>query len=180
MTLVLLLGGARSGKSDLAVRIAAAQSEPVVLIATAEAGDAEMDERITRHRRERPAGWGTLEAPLELEAAIAQVPEEDCLIVDDLTLWTANMLALHDDEAIEAHAVRAARVAAERSGLTVVVSNEVGLAIVPDNALARRYRDLLGRVNATWADTADRSYFLVAGRSLRLNPADELIRELTQ
>jgi adenosylcobinamide kinase / adenosylcobinamide-phosphate guanylyltransferase len=178
--IVMLLGGARSGKSDLAVRIAAGQTEPVVLIATAQAGDADMTQRIERHRSERPDDWGTIEAPIALEEAIDRVPEEHCLILDDLTLWAANLLAAHDDEEIEARAARAAAAAARRRGLTLVVSNEVGLGIVPDNALARRYQDLLGRVNAAWAAAADRTYFLVAGRSLRLHPADEMIQELTQ
>ena len=178
--LILLLGGARSGKSDLAVRIGAAQPAPVVLIATAEAGDEEMSVRIERHRDERPAGWDTIEAPLELEAAIAAAPAEHCVIVDDLTLWVANMLAGRDEEAIEVNAERTALAAAARAGLTVVISNETGLGIVPDNALARRYRDILGRVNASWARAADESYFLVAGRLLPLPSAEELIGRLAR
>lgn len=178
--LILLLGGARSGKSDLAVRLAAAQPAPVILIATAEAGDSEMAERIERHRDERPVEWDTVEAPLELEDAIGQVPADHCVIVDDLTLWVANMLADHDQLEIETLAGQAAWAAAARPGVTIVVSNETGLGIVPDNALARRYRDLLGRVNSSWAEAADESYFLVAGRLLALASDEQLIRRLGQ
>jgi adenosyl cobinamide kinase/adenosyl cobinamide phosphate guanylyltransferase len=176
--LILLLGGARSGKSDLAVRIAAAQAAPVVLIATAEAGDDEMSGRIERHRAQRPAAWDTVEAPLELEQAIAAAPSDSCVIVDDLTLWVANMLDGGDEESILEPAQSAAAAAANREGLTIAVSNEVGLGIVPDNALARRYRDVLGRVNAAWAQKAGEAYFMVGGRLLPLTPAQELIRRL--
>lgn len=176
--LILLLGGARSGKSNLAVRIAAAQSAPVVMIATAEAGDDEMSGRIERHRAERPSTWDTVEAPIELEQTINAVPHEHCVIVDDLTLWVANLLDGGGEEAILELAENAASAAADRSGLTVVVSNEVGLGIVPDNALARRYRDTLGRVNAAWAQAADEAYFMVAGRLVPLTGAEDLIRRL--
>ena len=179
MALVVLLGGARSGKSDLAVRIAAEQPAPVTLIATAEAGDPEMEQRIERHRAERPSDWHVVEAPSALQDAIAQVPPGDCLIVDCLTLWTANLLGEHDEDAMQLVAEAAARVAAARAGLTLVVSNEVGLGIVPDNALARRYRDSLGRVNVAFAAIADRAYLLVAGRLLPLESADGLLAELT-
>lgn len=174
MALVLLLGGARSGKSDLAVRLAAAQPRPVTLIATAEAGDAEMAARIARHQAMRPAGWRTVEAPTELEAAIAAASTDHCVIVDDLTLWVANSFDAGD---LEARAAAAVAAAAGRTEPTLVVSNEVGMGIVPDNALARSYRDALGRVNAMWAAAADRSYFLVAGRLLALEPAELLIEE---
>jgi adenosyl cobinamide kinase/adenosyl cobinamide phosphate guanylyltransferase len=175
MGLVLLLGGARSGKSDLAVRIAVSQPARVSLIATAEAGDSEMQARIARHRAERPAHWEVVEVPLALEAATLAVPAGDCLVIDCLTLWTANLLADHDDDAIRALTRRAARAAADRPGVTLVVSNEVGLGIVPDNALARRYRDILGHVNATFAAAAERAYLLVAGRLLPLEPVDGLL-----
>jgi adenosylcobinamide kinase / adenosylcobinamide-phosphate guanylyltransferase len=178
MGLVLLLGGARSGKSDLAVRIAVGQSAPVTLIATATAGDAEMEARIACHRAERPADWEVVEVPLELEAATLAVSPSDCLLVDCLTLWTANLVADHDEDAIQAITERAARAAADRPGLTLVVSNEVGLGIVPDNRLARRYRDVLGRVNATFAAASERTYLLVAGRLLPLEPVDGLLGEL--
>jgi adenosylcobinamide kinase / adenosylcobinamide-phosphate guanylyltransferase len=174
MPLVMLIGGARSGKSSLAVHMARAQPSPVFVIATAEAGDDDMASRIRRHRRERPASWETVEEPLELAEAIARVPGDRCLIIDCLTLWTANMLAAREPGDIEAAANEAAARAAARPGLTVTVSNEVGLGIVPEHPLGRSYRDLLGRVNTVWASAAHRSYLLVAGRVLALSAPEEL------
>jgi adenosyl cobinamide kinase/adenosyl cobinamide phosphate guanylyltransferase len=178
MTLVLLIGGARSGKSELAVRVARGQRARVAFVATAEAGDEEMRARIAAHARERPSGWRTIEEPLALAPALAAIDGSDCVIIDCLTLWTANALAVSDAETVLEQAAAAAQRAAARSGLTIAVTNEVGLGIVPDNPLGRGYRDLLGRVNATWARAADRAYLVVAGRSLALAPADELIEDL--
>jgi adenosyl cobinamide kinase/adenosyl cobinamide phosphate guanylyltransferase len=177
MPLILLLGGARSGKSDLAVRLAARQHAGVVMIATGEAGDAEMAERIARHRRERPLTWTTIESPRQVEEAIANAPDDACMIIDCLTLWIANLLAVTIAAEIEELAASAARRAAARRGTTIVVSNEVGLGIVPDNPPARAYRDLLGRVNASWAAAADRAYLLVAGRVLALGTVDAVLAE---
>ena len=160
MTLVLLLGGARSGKSKLALDLARRAGAPVVFIATGTAGDEEMAARIEAHKNERPGDWTTIEEPVELERALRSVPAGTTAIVDCLTLWVSNVLDVDGDSA--------ARLAAARDGLTIAVSNEVGLGIVPDNALARRYRDALGRVNATWADAADEVYLVVAGKRLRL------------
>ena len=175
MPLTLLLGGARSGKSDLAQRLALAQPAPVTLIATGQPHDAEMAQRIGRHRAERPSGWTTIEEPLDLEGAIAAAVPETCLIVDCLTLWVANLQAGEADaQAITTTAARAAQAACARPGPTIAVSNEVGLGIVPANELARAYRDLLGRVNTTWAAGAAAAYLLVAGRALALGPAPAL------
>jgi adenosylcobinamide kinase/adenosylcobinamide-phosphate guanylyltransferase len=164
VTLVLLVGGARSGKSRLAVDLARAAGGPVTFVATGEAGDDEMAARIARHREERPPEWTTVEEPRELGRALAAVPPGETAIVDCLSLWVANL----DGADVERAGAEAARVARERAGLTVAVTNEVGLGIVPDNALARRYRDDLGRVNAGWAAAADEAWFVVAGRKLRL------------
>jgi adenosylcobinamide kinase / adenosylcobinamide-phosphate guanylyltransferase len=165
MTLVLLIGGARSGKSSLAVERAARAGLPVVFVATGEAGDEEMTARIAQHRRERPPEWTTVEEPAELARAIAAAPGTDVLVVDCLSLWVANVF---ERIAVEDAAAEAARLAAARPGLTIAVTNEVGLGIVPDNELARRYRDALGRVNAIWAAAAGEAYFVIAGRALRL------------
>jgi adenosylcobinamide kinase / adenosylcobinamide-phosphate guanylyltransferase len=165
MTLVLLIGGARSGKSSLAVERAARAGLPVVFVATGEAGDEEMTARIAQHRRERPPEWTTVEEPAELGRAVAAAPGADVLIIDCLSLWVANVF---ERIAVEDAAAEAARLAAARPGLTIAVTNEVGLGIVPDNELARRYRDALGRVNAIWAAAAGEAYFVVAGRALRL------------
>ena len=165
MTLVLLIGGARSGKSRLAVERAAREDGPVVFVATGEARDEEMAARIELHRRERPAEWTTVEEPVELARVIGDAPAAGVLVVDCLSLWVANVF---ERIAVEEAAADAARLASTRPGPTIAVTNEVGLGIVPDNELARRYRDALGRVNAIWAAAADESYFVVAGRALRL------------
>jgi adenosyl cobinamide kinase/adenosyl cobinamide phosphate guanylyltransferase len=179
MPLVLLLGGARSGKSDSAVRLARSRNAAVVVVATAQAFDADMAARIAEHRRERPSDWETVEVPLELEQALRTVAPEQTVIVDCLTLWVSNLLMDGLDEAeITARASAAARQARGRDGLTVVVSNEVGMGVVPDNELGRRFRDALGRVNTAWAAAADHVYLLVAGRLLTLAAADALLGEL--
>jgi len=176
--MILILGGARSGKSAMAVRLAAGQGAPVVFLATAEAGDEEMAERIARHRRERPGGWRTIEEPLHLTEAIQAIGDDDCLVIDCLTLWTATALDRLGAEEAEARAAAAARAASARAGLTVAVTNEVGLGLVPDNPLGRTYRDLLGRVNAAWAAAADRAFLLVAGRALVLDSVDSFAEGL--
>jgi adenosyl cobinamide kinase/adenosyl cobinamide phosphate guanylyltransferase len=170
MPLVLLLGGARSGKSALAVRMAAGWAGPVALVATLEARDREMAERIRRHRAERPAHWRTVEAPRELERALREAPADAFVIVDCLTLWVSNLLEQPDlpDREIQRRALSAAALAASRAAPTVAVSNEVGSGIVPAAAMARRYRDLLGVVNTAWAAVADQALLLVAGRALPL------------
>jgi adenosyl cobinamide kinase/adenosyl cobinamide phosphate guanylyltransferase len=169
MPLTLLLGGARSGKSALAARLAGGWAGPVTVVVTGQARDAEMAERIRRHRAERPAAWQVLEGPLELEAALARAPEDGFVILDCLTLWVSNLLE-HGltDEQVERRARSAAAAAAARAAPTVTVSNEVGAGIVPADALARRYRDLLGQVNAIWAGAAERALLLVAGRAVPL------------
>lgn len=179
MTLVLLVGGARSGKSRLALRLAERQAAPVVYVATAEARDEDMAERIERHRLERPDSWQTLEEPLDLQRALESIASGSCVVLDCLTLWAANALEQLEPAEVEAHADAAARAAASREGLTVVVTNEVGLGIVPAHPLGREYRDLLGRVNAIWAETADRVFLLVAGRALELAPSDALAEGLS-
>jgi adenosylcobinamide kinase / adenosylcobinamide-phosphate guanylyltransferase len=174
MALTLLLGGARSGKSTLAVRRARACPHRVVFVATAQAGDGEMAGRIARHRAERAADWSTIEEPLALAQAIAAAPPDACAIVDCLTVWVANLLARGDDDATVAGlADEAARLAAARPGPSIAVTNEVGLGVVPASELGRRYRDVLGRVNAIWAEHADEALLVVAGRTLALEVAGD-------
>jgi adenosylcobinamide kinase/adenosylcobinamide-phosphate guanylyltransferase len=172
VTLTFVTGGARSGKSGYALRLAAAAGTPVVLIATAEARDDEMRERIEAHRRDRPAGWRTVEEPLDLAGALRALSEGEFAIIDCLSLWVSNLLECErDGEAIERLADEAAALAAGRAGGCVAVSNEVGMGIVPLGALARSYRDVIGRVNAIWAEAADDALLAVAGRVLRLERA---------
>lgn len=169
MGLVFLVGGARSGKTALALGLAARSGGPVVVVATAEVRDEEMAARIERHRAERPRDWSTLEVPLDVTRALAGAPEEACVVVDCLTLWTSNALeAGWSDEAVERAAGELAGLAAARRAPTLVVSNEVGLGIVPDTPLGRRYRDVHGRVNAVVAAAAERALLVVAGRTLEL------------
>lgn len=169
MPLTVLLGGARSGKSTLALHRASCSGAPVVFVATGTAGDEEMAVRIARHRAERPAQWTTVEEPLELASALAACPAKACVVVDCLSLWVANAMGrdLHDGE-IERLAAEAAALAAGRRAPTIAVSNEVGMGVVPDHPLGRRYRDVLGRVNALWAAVATEALLVVAGRVLRL------------
>ena len=175
MAYTLLLGGARSGKSAMAQRLALASARPVVVVATAEANDAEMVERIRLHREERPVGWRTIEAPLELREAIGGLSRDSFIVLDCLTLWVSNLLgAGRSAEAIIATASEVAADLATRRG--VVVTNEVGLGIVPANELARAFRDALGAVNARFAAAAERSVLMVAGCALPLEDAAALLQ----
>jgi adenosyl cobinamide kinase/adenosyl cobinamide phosphate guanylyltransferase len=166
--LTLLLGGARSGKSALAVEIGRRHPGPVTFIATSPAAlDGDLAGRIARHRAERPA-WPTIEEPLDLGGALAAAGD-DLAIVDCLTLWVNNLLHRGDDDAaIEATAAEVAAASRTRRGPTVAISNEVGLGVHPTTDVGRRYRDLLGRVNQRWAAAADTALLLVAGRALPL------------
>jgi adenosylcobinamide kinase / adenosylcobinamide-phosphate guanylyltransferase len=166
VSLTLLLGGARSGKSALALELASSWGGPVTVIATAEARDEEMAERIEVHRAERPGEWETVEEPLALEPALASAHVDAAVIVDCLSLWVANLLERGEDA--ELRSAAAADAAQARSAPTIVVSNEVGLGVVPPSELGRRYRDVLGRVNQHWAAAADEAALVVAGRKLPL------------
>lgn len=175
MSLVLLIGGARSGKSRLALSIARAQAAPVVFIATAEArDDEEMALRIEQHRHERPSSWPVIETLVELHRALAAVDEDACIVVDCLTLWTANMIERYSATEVEHAAGEAASLAARRTGPTIAVTNEVGLGLVPATQNSRSYRDLLGRVNSEWAQQAQQAYLVVAGRLLQLAKSSEV------
>lgn len=169
MGLSVLLGGARSGKSTLALEQGLAYDGPVCFIATATAGDREMAERIARHRTERPEQWDTVEEPLELDGALARAPRDALVIVDCLTLWVNNQLDTGtNNETIAEHASRAARRACARDAPVIAVSNEVGMGIVPGDPVTRRFRDLHGRVNAIWVAQAAQASLVVAGALLAL------------
>jgi len=180
MSLTMLLGGARSGKSTLAVDIGLrfdaragttrtdGPSPAVTFIATAPAIDGDMTDRIERHRAERPGHWITVEEQIELVAAISAAPP-GMVLVDCLTLWTSNLIwAEHSDDDVRQLAMAAAEAAVRRDDPVVVITNEVGLGIVPDNELARRYRDVHGWVNQAWMRHADTALYLVAGRATPL------------
>lgn len=165
----LVTGGARSGKSTFALREAEGSAAPrIAFVATATAGDADMAERIARHQEERSARFQTVEEPLALAAVLSTLPHR-ARIVDCLTLWVANLLFADRTDA-EMHDAfdELARALIVSEGDTWVVTNEVGLGIVPADPLSRRYRDLLGRCNQRVAAAADRVTFLVAGLPLRV------------
>ncbi len=163
----LILGGARSGKSGRALALAAA---PQVFIATAQALDGEMQGRIARHKGERGADWGLVEEPLELAGAVrANAADGTTLVVDCLTLWLSNLIHHERDVAVETEELLAALAAAPGRG--VLVSNEVGMGLVPVNALGRDFRDAQGRLNQRIAGAADHVEFVAAGLPLVLKGA---------
>ena len=175
--LTFLLGGARSGKSTLAVQMAQRQPLPVGFIATAEPFDDDLRERIDRHRLERPSHWITVECPIELAGAVRAVADDHFLIVDCITIWLANLFAhLIDRSEISRSVVEFNEAMMERRGPTVVVSNEVGMGVHPETALGREYRDELGRTNQLIATTADTTLLLVAGQAIRLEDPWEFLQ----
>jgi adenosyl cobinamide kinase/adenosyl cobinamide phosphate guanylyltransferase len=175
-SLILLLGGARSGKSKLGAALLEDWDGPAGVIATAEALDEEMAARIERHRRARPDDWVVIEEPIDLEGALASFDSGTAVLIDCLTLWVSNLMGSELEEPeIERRAIAAADVAAVRGGLTVVVSNEVGSGIVPVNEMARTYRDLLGMVNAIWAEVAGRVLLTVAGGVIPVSRIGEIV-----
>ena len=163
----LVLGGARSGKSRHAQRLAEAVAGEHVFVATAQAFDGEMRDRIARHRDDRDSRWQTVEAPLALAEAISAADGADVvMLVDCLTLWVSNLLlGDHDIDAATDALVAAIDAASAR---IVFVSNEVGYGIVPDNALARRFRDVAGILNQRVAAVVERVDLVAAGLPLRL------------
>jgi adenosyl cobinamide kinase/adenosyl cobinamide phosphate guanylyltransferase len=181
MPLTFLTGGARSGKSARAVLMATARARHVTFVATAEARDAEMSDRIRLHREERPAGWTTIEAPIDLAPAIAGVGAESVGIIDCLSLWVANLIERGDTAPqVEEAAERAAVACAASAADWFVVSNEVGMGLVPMHPLGRDYRDRLGRVNATFSRRASVAQLMVAGRALTLGDHNLDLQEETR
>lgn len=170
MSVTLVLGGARSGKSAFAQAageaLAAELGRTPVMIVTAQAFDAEMEERIARHQADRGDRWSTVEAPRELVAALRGLPPRSVAVVDCLTLWISNLMLGDHDLAVEAAALVEAVQAFD--GDLWLVSNEVGWGVVPDNALARRFRDEAGRLHQHLAGVASRVDLVVAGLSLRM------------
>lgn len=167
MAFTLILGGARSGKSALAQREAeGAARGSLVMIATAQALDTEMAERIARHRAERGPKWRTVEAPIDLAPALAALKADDSAVVDCLTLWVSNLLMREIAVSEKADDLIAALKACPAR--LWLVSNETGMGIVPDNALARRFRDEAGRLHQRLAAEAARVVMVVAGLPLTL------------
>ena len=173
---VFVLGGARSGKTgyglSLCETLHAEQGLKPVYVASAQAFDAEMTDRIEHHKTERGPHWRTVEAPYALAETIrAESTPETCLLVDCLTLWLTNLMLAELPRDLGAASTELVAALREAEGPVVVVSNEVGLGIVPENALARRFRDEAGRLNQTVAAACDRVVFVAAGIPMVLKPA---------
>ena len=159
-----VLGGARSGKSRFAESIVTAHPQPWIYIATAEARDNEMAARIAKHMRRRDAYWQTIEAPHKLPEALAAAPQSAAVLVDCLTLWLSNVMHAKFD--IEKITLRLEEALHARAGSTVLVSNEVGLGLVPETELGRAFRDAQGVLNQRIAGLAGRVVLMVAGQPL--------------
>lgn len=177
MALTFLLGGARSGKSSLAVKLGAEHGGPVAYIATCPRidGDDDLDSRIDRHRADRP-DWPTIEEPYDLRAALGRCDGDALVIVDCVSLWVSNLVFRGDraDAIITAADVFAVD-ASQRGAPTVVVSNEVGMGVHPETPLGREYRDILGSVNQVIAAHASPALMMIAGRAIELRrPGDFL------
>jgi adenosylcobinamide kinase/adenosylcobinamide-phosphate guanylyltransferase len=163
----LVLGGARSGKSRYAERLIEETSVQGTYIATAEPGDAEMASRIAAHRARRGSFWHTVEAPIEVPSVIAgEAASDRPLLIDCLTLWLSNLLLA--DKCVEAETATLSAALREAAGPVVLVANEVGLGLVPETPLGRRFRDAAGRLNQEIAALADRVVFVAAGLPLVL------------
>jgi adenosylcobinamide kinase/adenosylcobinamide-phosphate guanylyltransferase len=177
-SIVLVGGGARSGKSGFALARARALGARRVFVATAQAFDGEMDRRIALHRAERGDDFRTLEEPLELPRLLAGLDGADVVLVDCLTLWLSNLLLRGDgEERILADVEELCAALATRPFHTVLVSNEVGMGIVPENALARAFRDVAGLAHQRIAAVADEIHVAILGVVLRLKPAPLAVHE---
>jgi adenosylcobinamide kinase / adenosylcobinamide-phosphate guanylyltransferase len=171
--LILVLGGTRSGKSRYGLQWARemAGDGPVHYLATAHRGDPELEERISGHQRARPPDWPTVEVGADLAGAIGSVPAEATILVDGLTLWVSTLTGDDDflvDALLDGPVASSLEAIAAHAGAVVVVSDEIGLGMVPMDPLARRFRDLLGLVHQRYAATADEVYLMVAGLPMRL------------
>ncbi len=185
----LIVGGARSGKSDFAQELALKSAQPVLFIATAEAGDEEMKQRIEKHRKTRPATWRTLEVATNVGSQTLQkIGKAQTVIVDCITLLVNNIFSQYIDpasESIDAALIEKA-VMAESNNLVdcinkadasfIIVSNEVGLGLVPPNKMSRLYRDLLGKANQKLAQSVDEVYLMVAGIPVPIKPTKAIRR----
>ena len=185
MKSVLIIGGARSGKSALAQQLAHSSVKPVLFVATAEAGDEEMRRRIEKHQKERPANWTTLEATAHVGRQIIESGGmAQTIVIDCVTLLVNNILLEYSDitgEQVDETAAEKAVLSEIEELITtinktrasfIIVSNEVGLGLVPPNKMSRVYRDLLGRANQLLASQADEVYWMVAGIPVRIKPPD--------
>ncbi len=170
--LIFITGGARSGKSKLALKLAERTGGKVAFIATAQAGDDEMAERILIHKKSRPKEWTTIEEPIDIPSAISKVADHDVAIIDCLTLLLSNLMlednGLDETDGILDEMEDLVKASGSFEGTVIIVSNEVGMGIVPENELARKFRDLAGRANQIMANAADEVYLCVSGIPVKL------------
>ena len=172
---IFITGGARSGKSGFAEKLAGSVGEQLCYLATAQMLDGEMEERIRRHQKRRGTGWRTVEEPIHLSQALARCDGQyQAILVDCITLWLSNLFFKYEEsgEDIEASILEdVQRLKTTLHGMVtpvILVSNEVGMGIVPDNALARLFRDIAGKVNQTLAVNANEAHVVISGIPLKL------------
>ncbi|MBD3182803.1 bifunctional adenosylcobinamide kinase/adenosylcobinamide-phosphate guanylyltransferase [Candidatus Poribacteria bacterium] len=169
--ITFITGGARSGKSNLALKLAGERGNKIAFIATATAKDEEMKKRIEIHKDNRPLDWSTIEEPLDIASAIRSVLDHDLIIIDCITLLVTNLM-FSDESADENTVVKGIKemisAIREFNGAVIIVSNEVGMGIVPDNKLSRDFRDYAGRANQMIVEAADEFYVCFSGMPLRL------------
>jgi adenosylcobinamide kinase/adenosylcobinamide-phosphate guanylyltransferase len=167
--LVLVLGGAKSGKSSWALRYTESSYRSYLFLATAEVQDEEMRERVNRHRQQRRAEWQLLEEPIEIaEALETKISGPEAVLIDCLTLWQTNVLLQKGEEQVRFYQSGLLRALERKKQAVIIVSNEVGTGIVPEKALGRRFRDHAGELNQKVAALADRVVFVMAGLPLYL------------
>ena len=175
--LIFITGGARSGKSNFAEKVAAKASKEVVYIAAGQPLDEEMAHRIKKHKSRRPIDWETYEEPIEVRELVNRLGlEKEVILIDCLTLLTSNLLLRKEDKVEDARwqgeilveIEKLAEVSYKVPAQVIIVSNEVGMGLVPDNPLGRVYRDILGRANSIIADKADEVFMIVSGIPLKI------------
>lgn len=173
--IVYICGGARSGKSTFALKLAKEKNLCVAFIATGEPKDKEMKERIAKHRLKRPKAWTTFEEPVDLAGLVNKVGTGfQVILIDCLTLWVSNLLLKKTPhEMIAQRAARLIEALRKTKATAVIVTNEVGLGIVPDNRLARDFRDIAGRINQLIASESDEAYFMISGIPVKIKPTNE-------
>ncbi len=167
MAIILVGGGARSGKSRHALELARKRGTRLVFLATAEAFDEEMAARVAKHRAERGAEFSTIEEPLEIAAAIRKIHDVDAIVIDCLTLWLSNIMLTFGRD-VDTEIEKLIQAAQSSPAAVIAVSNEVGCGIVPENTLGRDYRDRSGILNQRVAEAAEEVYWMIFGQPLRV------------
>lgn len=179
--ITLLLGGARSGKSSYGIQLAKNFGDQVIYLASGVSCDKEMEERIERHRKNRPESWQTVEETIDIDTVLANADiEVELILFDDLSFWVFNLLNLYQsqgkekdqlEEEVISRVRKALDIAKNRGAKLIIISNEVGLGVVPKTSLGRIYRDILGRANQLAASHADQVFLMVAGLPIKIKEA---------